>query len=107
MFGQRSPLVGHTVNTAVGLVAVWVADVVLHVADNHILPVGNIESAVATNLEVGRSQVAIVRDKQVVRLGAPDIPFVIVSKSVLLDSEETDSITNQEVTVVFFREMVT
>ena len=74
------------------LIAVRVADVVLHVADDDILPVRNIQRTIVANLEVGRTQVAIFGDEQVVRLGAPDIALVIVFHRVLLDAKESDSV---------------
>ena len=74
------------------LVAVRVADVVLHVADDDVLPVGNIESSVVTDLKVGRAHVAIAGDKQVIRLSPPNIALVIVLERVLLDPEESDSV---------------
>ena len=107
MSGQRAALTGHTVNASVLLVAVWVADVVLHVADDDVLPVGNIESSVVTDLKVGRAHVAIAGDKQVIRLSPPNIALVIVLERVLLDPEESDSVQNKKVPIVFLGEMIT
>jgi hypothetical protein len=53
---------------------------------------GNIQRPVVADLKVGRSQIAVVGNQQVVCLGAPDIALVVVLHRVLLDAEKTNGI---------------
>ena len=85
-FGKLASLVGHAKDAAVGLIAVWVTNVVLHVADDDVLPVGDIERSVAADLEVGRSEVAVAGDEQILGLSAPDVALVIIFHRVLVST---------------------
>ena len=51
----------HPVDAAVDSVAAGVAEVVLHVADDRILPVGEVDGAVGPHLEIGGAEVWIAR----------------------------------------------
>ena len=105
-FGKLASLVGHAKDAAVGLIAVWVTNVVLHVADDDVLPVGDIERSVAADLEVGRSEVAVAGDEQILGLSAPDVALVIIFHRVLLDAKEANGVADEKVTVVFLWEMI-
>ena len=58
-FHERLAIHHHAIDTTVGPVAAGIAEVVLHVADDRILPVGEIECPIGPNLQVGRSEVRI------------------------------------------------
>ena len=88
-------------DAAMGLIAVWVTNVVLHVADDDVLPVGDIERSIAADLEVGRAEVAVAGDEQILGLSAPDVALVIIFHRVLLDAEEANGVADEKVTVVF------
>ncbi len=122
---QRSPLGGEPEDPAVGVVAIRVADVVLHVADDHVVPVGHVEGAVRTDDGVGRPEVAVLTLQQGPRGRAPDLAelplrprlrlavlvragdfrlgrhlrvgLAVAIEVVLLHSQEPDRVADQEV----------
>src|SRR4029077_15485214 len=60
-FVERPAFIGHAVDAPVFAVAVRVADVVLHVADDRVLPVDEINRTVGTDLQVRRAEIRICR----------------------------------------------
>ena len=56
---QRPALVGDPVDAAVGPVAAGVAEVVLHVADDRVLPLEEVDRPVGPHLDVGRPEVGV------------------------------------------------
>ncbi len=56
---QRPAFIGHAVDAAVGPVAAGIAEVVLHVADDRVLPLQEVDRSVRTNLDVGRAKIGI------------------------------------------------
>ena len=97
---QGPPRHGDPVDPAMRTIARWVADVVLHVSDDGVGPIGDVHGAVGGDVEVGRSEVRIGRDQEVVDLGSVRIAGVGVEvERVLLDAEEGNRVQNQEVTL--------
>ena len=58
---QLAAFVGDAVHAAELMVAAGVPHVVLHVADDDVLPVGHVHGAVAADLEIGWAEVAVFR----------------------------------------------
>ena len=100
---QRSPGRGEPEDAAVRVVAVGVADVVLHVADDHVVPVGDVERAVGAHDRVGGPEVAVLALEERPHRGAPDLarlPARVVAVAVeviLLHAEEPDRVADEEV----------
>ena len=72
-FLQRLLLVDQAVDTTVLLVAVGIADVVLHVADDHVLPVRDVEPTVCAENRVGGAEILVIAVEEAVGRGAPDL----------------------------------
>ena len=72
-FLQRLLLVDQAIDTTVLLVAVGIADVVLHVADDHVLPVRDVEPTVCTEDCIGGAEIFVVAVEETVGRGAPDL----------------------------------
>ena len=92
-----------TVDTAMLSVPVRVPHVVLHVPDDRVGPIGDIERTVATDLDVGRAEVWIARDEDRLDFLGGDIRSVVFD-FMLENTEEADAIADQEVALVLFRE---
>ena len=58
---QRPAFIGHPVNAAVSPVAAGIAKVVLHVADDRVLPLQEVDRTVRPDLDVGRAEVGVGR----------------------------------------------
>ena len=86
------------------VVAVGVARTVLHMSDQGVLPIHNIEGTVGCELEVGRTEIQVFGNDQILsEFGAESRVFV--NHPVLLGSEEADVVVNQNVTLNFVREV--
>ena len=115
---QFATLGRHAVDAAVLVVAVRVAHVVLHVADDDVVPVGDVERAVFAEDGVARAEVFVAAHEQAagfvlgdgaIGLGdldaelgagrlAPDAGLVrVAGQVVVLDAEEADDVADQEV----------
>ena len=101
---ERTVLGGHPVDPAVGVVAVRVAHVVLHVADDGVGPVGDVQGAVGTDLQVGGAEIGIARHDDRLDLPGRDLGAVVLHL-VLEHAEEADRVADQEVAPVLLREM--
>ena len=66
---QRAAGVRHAVHAAVDAIAIGIPQVVLHVADDRVVPVGEVDRPVGTDLEVGRAKVRIGRVEDRLLLG--------------------------------------
>ena len=84
-------------------VPVRVPHVVLHVPDDRVGPIGDIERTVATDLDVGRAEVWIARDEDRLDFLGGDIRSVVFD-FMLENTEEADAIADQEVALILFRE---
>ena len=61
---QRTPGRRHPVDAAVLMVAVRIAHVVLHVADDHVVPVGDVERTVLAEDRVRRAEILVTAHQQ-------------------------------------------
>ena len=93
---ERPALVGDPVDPAVDPVAARVAEVVLHVADDRVLPVDEPDRAVGPDLEVGGAEVGVGRGDDRLDLGAGEAR-VVVLELVLEDALEADDVGDQQV----------
>ena len=87
-----------------GVVAHWIASAVLHVADEHIMPVGDIERAVGGKLHRDRTEITVLGLQQVL----PESQFVacaVFRDSVLLRAEEADSVVDNQIALNVIGEM--
>ena len=57
---QRTSLISHTIDAPVSVIAVWVANVVLHMADDRIVPVENVERTVWRDIDGRWTEIRIV-----------------------------------------------
>ncbi len=64
---QRPALVGHAVDAPVLVVAVGVAEMVLHVADDGVRPVHEVERAVGGDADPGRAEIRIIRGDEILQ----------------------------------------
>ncbi len=85
-------------------VAVGIAEVVLHVADDRVLPIGEPESAVGTHFEIGRPEVGIAGGDHWFDFGAGKAGAVVV-ELVLQDSLKADDVANEEISLEFIWEV--
>ena len=100
-FNQGAGGVGHAIDTAMLVVAIGIAGVVLHVTDDYVLPVRYVKGSIVSDLDIGGSEVSVLGgDEKVVDRGTLAVSVTIVGKCVLLDSEESDRVANQEVSIV-------
>jgi hypothetical protein len=103
-FEERAGRVGDAVDAAVDVVAERVAGVVLHVTDEDIVPVDQVERAIWGELEVDGAEVAVVGLEEVVaEFGFPAGAFVI--DGVLFDAEEADGVAEEDVALDIVREV--
>jgi hypothetical protein len=101
---ERAGRVGDAVDAAVDVVAEGVAGIVLHVTDEDIVPVDDVERAVWGEFEVDGAEVAVVGLEEVVaEFGFPAGAFVI--DGVLFDAEEADGVAEEDVALNFVREV--
>ena len=56
---QGTAIVRDAINAPLHFVAVGVAQVVLHVADDRVMPIGEIDRAIGTDADRGRAEVRI------------------------------------------------
>ena len=109
---QRSPLHGQTDDAAMHVVTVGVTNIVLHVTDDGVVPVGDVQGAVFTDDGVGRTEVSIFAVDQFQAGRSPDVPKFTVHaislaiEGILLDAQKTDRIADQEVVLQFLREVL-
>ena len=68
------PSIRDAVDAAVLVVAVGVAQVVLHVADDRVVPVGEVDRAVRTDVDAGGAEVRIARMRPGARAFSPLSP---------------------------------
>ena len=61
---QRAPLGGDAVDAAVRMVAVRVAHVVLHVADDDVVPVGDVKSAIFAEDGIAGAEILVAAHEQ-------------------------------------------
>ena len=115
---QLAAFGGHAVDAAVFVVAVGVADVVLHVADDDVVPVGNVEGTIFAEDGIAGAEVFVAAHEQAAGfiLGdaavglrdfdgevcaswlAPDRSGLgIAGEVVVLDAEEADDVADEEV----------
>ena len=117
-----------------GVVAVGITDVVLHVADDHVVPVGDVERAILSHDRVGGAEVAIFALEQRLHGSAPDLAelplrlrlrlavlvlaggfhlgrhlrvgFAVTVEVILLHPQEPDRVADQEVLLQVVGEML-
>src|SRR5437762_1298236 len=86
------------------MVAAGIAEVVLHVADDRILPFEEIDRAVRTHFDIRRPEIWIIRLHDWFDFGAPE-PGVGVCDFVLKDAEEPDDVGNEKISLHGIREL--
>ncbi len=86
------------------VIAVRVAHVVLHVSDQHIAPVRNVQCPIASDLDISRSEVGVGRDEDRFDFGRSDICSGELH-GVLQHALESDRVADQEVAIGGFGEV--
>ena len=93
---ERPALRLHPPDPPVEVVTIWVAQRMLHVADERVVPVDHVEAAVGPKLEIDGAEVGVVRlEQRVDRIGRE--PRAIVPHLVLQDALEADAVVEQVV----------
>ena len=59
-FEERAAFVGHAINAAMSMIAIWIANVVLHVADDRIVPIEEIDRAIRRDIDCGGAEIRII-----------------------------------------------
>ena len=103
--GHRLAIHHHPVDAAVDPVAAGVAEVVLHVTDDRVLPIGEVDGAVGPHLEIGRAEVRVARRDDRLDLGRLGIAAVPLGELVLEDSLEADHVADEEIPLELGREV--
>ena len=96
---------GDSIDATVQMVAAGVAEVVLHVADDRVLPVEHIQSAIAADFHIAWTKIAIRRVENrlhFLRKEACSLLFELV----LSHSLEPDHVGDQQITPIRFRKML-
>ena len=96
---QRPPGVGDAVDAAVLMVAVRVARVVLHVPDQRVVPIEEVERTIGRELQVHRAEVAVGGTEQVA-IGLAHEACAVVALRPEADAQEADRIARHEVALV-------
>ena len=102
--GRLPAFVAQSVDAAVFAVAVRVAQVVLHVADDRVLPVGNVQGSVRPHLGIYRAEVRISAQQHRLEFAAPEccsVVFDLVPEHAL----HTDAVRHGQRATVVFREV--
>ena len=103
---QRTALVSDAIDAPVLVITVGIAQVMLHVSDDRIVPVGEIDRAVGPQLDVDRPEVGIGRGHDVLQR----FPFdarAVFSDLDAINALETDDVQVEEIVLELFREMAT
>src|SRR5205807_3780673 len=101
---KRTAFIGNAVDAAVCAIAVGVAYVVLHVADDRVLPVEEVDGAVRRNLDVRGTETWITGKDDLVGLSAGEAR-ILVADFVLQNTLETDDICHEQVALHVLREV--
>ena len=96
---ERTLGVGDAVDAAVLVVAVRIAGVMLHVPDQRVVPVEEVERAVRGEFEVDRTEVAVGGCEQVA-VGLADETGAVVMLRAEADAEEADGVAGHEVALL-------
>ena len=93
-----------TIDSTVHLITIWVAHVVLHVPDDHIMPVGNVKRSILAENGVSRTEITIATTNKFSSWSSPDFARLILlffkavaMKIILLDTQITNSVTENEI----------
>ena len=96
---ERALGVGDAVDASAFTVAIRVTRVVLHVADERVVPVDEVERAVRREFEVDRAEVA-VGGRDEVAVGLAGEAGAVVGLFAKTDAEESDRIADHEVALL-------
>ena len=105
-FGKRPSFIGDTVNATMVSISAGVAKIMLHVADDGVLPIKEPKSAIRSGFDIRRSEGRIRGRKNGFKFGALEtstIFFDLVSHDALI----ANHIGNNVVVLKFFREVIT
>ena len=73
-------------------------------ADQGVVPIGNIQGAVTSNLDIARSEIRVRRHNDRFDLGRRDIRAVVVDLE-LQDTEKSNGVADEEIAFLFGREV--
>ena len=124
---QWAFVVCDAINSTTLIVAIGVADIVLHVSDNDVVPIRYIKGAVLADNGIRRSEILICAHEEISGWFAPDFPkfsfmsdgFLVLASTgylghlgaaiaveiVTLDTEEADRIADEIVVLIVIWEM--
>ena len=105
-FGKRSSFIGDTVNATMISISAGVTKIMLHMADDGVLPIKKPKSAIRSGFDIRRPEGRIRGRKNGFKFGALEtstIFFDLVSHDALI----ANHIRNNVVVLKFFREVIT
>ena len=95
--GHRCVSHHHPVDPAMDPIATGIAQVVLHVADDRVLPVGEIDGAIRAHLQIGRPEIRIARRHDRLHLDRLWKRGVAGLELILQDPLKADHIAHQQI----------
>ena len=101
---QRAGRVGNAVDPAMLMISIGITGIVLHVSNQCILPIDDIERAIRCEFEVGGSKVQVLGNKKILSVFSSK-SGVLIDDLMLLRSKLSDVVVNQNITLDFVREM--
>ena len=101
---ERTSGIGDAIDASVDVVAHRVAGAVLHMADEGVMPVGDVERTIRRELHGDRPEIAVGRLQEVLTEGQAEAG-AILAHGVLLGTEEADGVVDQDVALDVIREM--
>ena len=93
---QRAARVSHAVDATVGVVAHRVAGAVLHVADERVVPVREVERTIGGELHRDRAEITVLGLQEVLAEGQLEARALLRNR-VLLGAEEADRVVDQDI----------
>ena len=98
------PGIYQTIDSTVHLITIWVAHVVLHVPDDHIMPVGYVKRSILAKNGVSRAEITIATTNKFSSRSPPDFAKLILlifkavaMKIILFDAQITNGVTENEI----------
>ena len=101
---QVATFVADSIDTTVNLVTGRVSQVVLHVTDDRVLPVCEVDAPIRSDFDIGRAEVRIGGEDDRLNFGGSEAG-VLLLQLVLQDPLEADHVVDQDVASMLFGEM--
>ena len=101
---ERTRGIGNPIDTTMDMVAHRVTRAVLHVPDERIVPVGDVQGTIRRELHGDRPEITVGRLQEVLAEGQGETG-AILAHGMLLGAEEADGVIDQDIALDVVREM--